>query len=462
MSDFFYPRLGGVEMHIFCLASCLVRMGHHVIIMTHGYGGESNSADKDVKGSRCSKRTGVRYLAVDIPCNKTRASSPSSYIKVYHLPLTVMTDEDTLPTFLVSFPLLRWIWIRERIEVVHVHQATSTMANESVAYAAEMGLASVYTDHSLFGFDDLASVILNRVLKTTLCTVGASICVSYTCRENLIIRANMDSSTVHAIPNAIDASKFTPDPDMRSKDRVKVVIVSRLVYRKGVDLLVGIIPRICKQFPDVDFIIGGDGAKKLSVEEMVERERLQERVEFLGAIPHSLVRDVLVRGHIFLNCSLTESFCIAILEAASCGLFVVSTNVGGVPEVLPDDMIFMAKPSVSDLTKNLSKAIQAKLDTKIEHQRLESIDFHERIKNMYSWTNVTKRTISVYEQVLQQPKKTFLERLGRYRSVGPFAGYVASILAITLHLYVSLCQWWQSEEFIDRITTTTIDQPYHQ
>jgi phosphatidylinositol glycan class A protein len=40
-----------------------------------------------------------------------------------------------------------------------------------------------------------------------------------------------------------------------------------------------------------------------------------------------------VRGHIFLNCSLTESFCIALLEAASCGLFVVSCRVGGVPEV---------------------------------------------------------------------------------------------------------------------------------
>ena len=163
VSDFFYPRLGGVEMHIFCLASCLVRMGHHVIIMTHAYDGESNSAGKNDIKNRCSKRTGVRYLEVDFPCKQSRASSPSSYIKVYHLPLTVMTDEDTLPTFLVSFPLIRWIWIRERIEVVHSHQATSTMANESVAYAAEMGLASVYTDHSLFGFDDLASVILNRV-----------------------------------------------------------------------------------------------------------------------------------------------------------------------------------------------------------------------------------------------------------------------------------------------------------
>ena len=55
------------------------------------------------------------------------------------------------------------------------------------------------------------------------------------------------------------------------------------MYRKGVDLLVGIIPLICKQFENVDFIIGGDGNKKLSLEEMVERERLQQRVEFLGS-----------------------------------------------------------------------------------------------------------------------------------------------------------------------------------
>ena len=45
----------------------------------------------------------------------------------------------------------------------------------------------------------------------------------------------------------------------------------------------------------------------------------------LGSVPSHKVRDVLVRGHIFLNTSLTEAFCIAIVEAASCGLFVVST-----------------------------------------------------------------------------------------------------------------------------------------
>lgn len=65
-------------------------------------------------------------------------------------------------------------------------------------------------------------------------------------------------------------------------------------------------------------------------------------MELLGAIPHSEVRNVLVRGHIFLNTSLTEAFCIAIVEAASCGLKIVSTEVGGIREVLPSHMIHLA------------------------------------------------------------------------------------------------------------------------
>lgn len=44
--DFFYPRLGGVEMHIWSLSQCLIKRGHKVIVVTHAYG----------------KRSGVRYM----------------------------------------------------------------------------------------------------------------------------------------------------------------------------------------------------------------------------------------------------------------------------------------------------------------------------------------------------------------------------------------------------------------
>jgi phosphatidylinositol glycan class A protein len=253
-----------------------------------------------------------------------------------------MTDQDILPTLTATFPLWRSIMIREKIDIVHTHQATSVMSNESVVYAAAMGLPSVFTDHSLFQFDDLAGVILNRVLQTTLrSTVNAAICVSHACRDNLILRAVLDPNKIDVIPNAVDPTKFLPRNDnneINNGSRIKVVVVSRLVYRKGVDLLVGIIPKICDLLPQVDFIVGGDGNKLLSLQEMVEREHLQDRVSFLGAVPHKNVASVLRQGHVFLNCSLTESFCIAILEAASCGLLVVSTNVGGVPEVLEPDM----------------------------------------------------------------------------------------------------------------------------
>ena len=136
--DFFYPRLGGVEMHIWSLSQHLIRQGHKVILITHAYG----------------NRTGVRFMG-----------PPSSLLKVYYCPIISMTADDSMPTFTATFPILRHIFIRENIDIVHAHQATSVLANESIAYGGALGLATVYTDHSLFGFNDIASVILNRVSR---------------------------------------------------------------------------------------------------------------------------------------------------------------------------------------------------------------------------------------------------------------------------------------------------------
>jgi phosphatidylinositol glycan class A protein len=91
---------------------------------------------------------------------------------------------------------------------------------------------------------------------------------------------------------------------------------------------------------------------------MIDKNNLHDRVELLGSVPHKDVRNVLVRGHIFLNTSLTEAFCIAIVEAAACGLLVVSTNVGGVTEVLPHDMIYLAPCNPVSLTEELEKVFK--------------------------------------------------------------------------------------------------------
>jgi phosphatidylinositol glycan class A protein len=148
---------------------------------------------------------------------------------------------------------------------------------------------------------------------------------------------------LYVIPNAIVGEQFEPSP-VDISETITIVVISRLAYRKGVDLLVATAPKICAKFPNVKFLIGGDGPKLIDLLQMREKYNLQDRIELLGSVQPHAVRSVLVRGSIFMNTSLTEAFGIAILEAACAGLYVVSTRVGGVPEILPPEFISFAAP----------------------------------------------------------------------------------------------------------------------
>ena len=153
-------------------------------------------------------------------------------------------------------------------------------------------------------------------------------------------------------------------------------------------------------------LTGGDGPKLIDLLQMREKHLLQDRIELLGPIRHKDVLSVLSRGQIFMNTSLTEAFGIAILEAACAGLYVVSTRVGGVPEILPRDMISFAEPEeagehcpilsvrtqvdliqYSDVIRAISEAIQV-----IKNGKHDPFQAHERIKTFYNWEDVAIRT----------------------------------------------------------------------
>ena len=66
-------------------------------------------------------------------------------------------------------------------------------------------------------------------------------------------------------------------------------------------------------------MIGGEGVKRNLLEEVISSRGLKNRVTLLGPLQHSKVCSVLNKGHIFLNTSLTEAYCMAIVEAVACG-----------------------------------------------------------------------------------------------------------------------------------------------
>lgn len=419
VTDFFYPQPGGVEFHVFHLLQNLIDLGHSVVIITHDYG----------------NRTGVRTL--------------SNGLKVYYAPLAQIYRSSTFPTLFLSFPILRYIFIREQIDIVHGHGSLSSLGAEGLLHGRTMGLRTVFTDHSLFGFADVNSIMGNKILKFSLTDTSHVICVSYTCKENTVLRASLDPLHVSVIPNAVISEDFAPET-RKKKDpsRITVVVISRLFPNKGADLLTAVIPRICHSREHVDFLVAGDGPKFLDLEQMREKYYLQHRVFLTGAIKHEEVRDVMVQGDIYLHPSLTEAFGTVIVEAASCGLYVVTTKVGGIPEVLPLHITSFADPEEDSITEALLKAIDD-----MSLGKIDTSNFHNEVAQMYSWRDIAKRTENVYKSISQRPvNQPLMSRILKYYCCGAIAGklYVLCVV-VDIILYMSL-EWLYPVSSIDLAT----------
>lgn len=133
--------------------------------------------------------------------------------------------------------------------------------------------------------------------------------------------------------------------------------MGRLFYRKGVDLLVSVIPEVVKQHPDIEWVIVGDGPKKYLLDYVVQEQGLEENVRILGRVDHHLVQGLLESSNIYVNTSLTESFGIAVLEAAALGLTCVTTDVGAVHEIISNEELILTECTPNSILEGINKAI---------------------------------------------------------------------------------------------------------
>eukprot|EP00088_Acartia_fossae_P061482 TRINITY_DN7391_c0_g1_i10.p1 TRINITY_DN7391_c0_g1~~TRINITY_DN7391_c0_g1_i10.p1 ORF type:complete len:462 (-),score=36.78 TRINITY_DN7391_c0_g1_i10:305-1690(-) len=449
VSDFFYPSMGGVESHIWQLSQCLMSRGHKVIVVTHFY----------------DDRIGIRYM--------------TNFLKVYYLPILPFYNKSILPTIVGSLPYLRHIFITEKVTIVHGHSAFSSLAHEALFIASLLDIPSVFTDHSLFGFSDASAIVTNEFLKYSLVNTSHTICVSHTGKENTVLRSGVKAEKVSVIPNAIDSVRFSPQTQIdtsqteielcdssetnyhhRDEDTdyhlnfmkkrrvrsVTIVVGSRLVYRKGIDLLAIILPIICTKpckigntWIQIDFIIAGDGPKRILLEEVIEKHNLQQRVEMLGELQHSDIRDkLLIKGDIFLNTSLTEAFCMAIVEAVSCGLTVVSTNVGGISEVLPAKFIFLVEPNVDAILDGIYKAVEGV----VTGTRASAEECNQFVRQAYNWTQVAARTEKVYSAITQTKIPPLQKKVRNLWECGRIAGPIMGVLYLACHYWCIFLALW--------------------
>ena len=154
ISDFFCPKVGGVEVHIYQLAVSLIRLGCKVTVLTH----------------HRKNRQGVKIMG--------------NGIKVYFIPLITLYDDTSMPILYGSLKRIREICYLEKIDIFHCHQSASILALEGVFHGKMLGKNIIFTDHSLFGFTHLYEVSLNKVLRVFFSDVDETISVSHIAEEN--------------------------------------------------------------------------------------------------------------------------------------------------------------------------------------------------------------------------------------------------------------------------------------
>ncbi len=201
-------------------------------------------------------------------------------------------------------------------------------------------------------------------------------------------QAALDAGAVdgrtEVVANGIDAEKFRPlnKQEVRRELGIavghKVIIsVGGLVERKGFHRVIEVLPELLRNFPDILYIIVGgasvEGDNEQLLRSMVAALGLEDHVLFAGTQPHDQLYRWLSAADVFCLATSNEGWANVFLEAMACGLPVVTTRVGGNPEVVcsPEFGTLVALGDRDELRMGLEQALTKIWDPEllIEHAR---------------------------------------------------------------------------------------------
>ncbi len=226
-----------------------------------------------------------------------------------------------------------WVALRDDlgpVDLVHVHDWFGTVGAR--ALASRLSVPLVMTVHST-EYDRSLGHPWDHILSREQIGIDAAqrvIAVSRQLRRQLIERYHADPRKVRVIYNAVRPTERLEriDPTARV-----VLYVGRLAVMKGVDTFLRAAARVAPVFPDVLFVIAGEGPEYPRLVSLAARLEVGERVMFLGKVSEE-EREILLSGaSVFVLPSVVEPFGIAALEAMAAGVPTIVSRTSGVAEI---------------------------------------------------------------------------------------------------------------------------------
>ena len=194
-----------------------------------------------------------------------------------------------------------------------------------------------------------------------------------------------DQAPIIKITPAIDTQYFSALKEKVYEAPIQMITVARLHWKKGLDYTLEALALLKQAGISFEYRIIGTGPEEEALKFACYQLGLQEEVFFLGKLEHFEVKQWLEQSHLYIQYSIQEGFCNAVLEAQAMGLLCVVSDAEGLEENVQDEYSGWVVPKlkIDLLSKKLIEVIQLynKEKTKIAEQAIIRVKEHFGIEN---------------------------------------------------------------------------------
>ncbi len=284
-------------------------------------------------------------------------------------------------------------FVQEKYDLIHAHGMYTPPAGlVAKLLSQKLNIPYVVTCH---GSD--INLLMENAKELYIDVLGNADKVIFVSNALLNKAKSLSYSGTNAvvIPNGIDPKIFKPLDKEKIKRELglnkKVVgYVGNLKYVKRADKFSEIFENIALK-QEVEFLVVGDGELRENVEKECKQKSL--KVKFVGRVPNDEVPYYMNAMDVMILPSRNEGFGAVVIGAQACGVPVVGSSNGGIPEAIGDGG--MAVEEGEDFEKRFADAVVELLKNPINSSYLR-----ERALG-FSWENIVKKEVKVYEEVVK-------------------------------------------------------------
>jgi len=214
--------------------------------------------------------------------------------------------------------------------------------------------------------------------------------------EDIKDEFHVDKNKMERVMNGIDLNVFYPDSKIQKIPYKLVTVASADVPLKGLDYLLKALSDLAEVYSDISLSIIGEQKKGGHTERLIKKLNLEKRVNFFSNLTQEDLRKTYCEAELAIIPSLYEGFGFAAIEAMACGVPLISSSGGALPEVIKDTGIIIPPKNVKEIYNSVDHLFSSPhIAKELAEKGLQ------RANSKFSWVAIAKKLEKVYHKEIE-------------------------------------------------------------